>query len=49
MQAHKAQRGLQDHKVRKDPLVQKGLKESKALLVLLEHKAHKEIQVHRGQ
>ena len=49
MQALKAQRGLQAHKVRKDPLVQRGLKESKALLGLLEHKAHKETQVHRDQ
>jgi hypothetical protein len=49
MQVHKAQRGLQGHKVRKDPLDQRGLKESKALSGLLEHKVRKEIQVHRDQ
>jgi hypothetical protein len=49
MQARKAQRGLQDHKGRKDPLDQRDLKEFKALSGLLEHKDHKEIQVHRDQ
>jgi hypothetical protein len=49
MQVRKAQRVLQVHKARKDPLDQRDLKESKALLGLLEHKAHKEIQDHRDQ
>jgi hypothetical protein len=49
MQARKDQKVLQDHKGHKDPLDQRDLKESKALLGLLEHKARKEIQVHRDQ